>query len=234
MPVDLFRQVLDFTRRIEAGAWHMGVPPFVLLSGGECTEHPQIVTLVEEVLRHKMFPMLITNGMWLADPGLRAALLRPEWSRLYVQVTSDPRFYPKAAPPFDDPRIAYVPSLSRLLPLGRAARKKNLLSLGVPAMKAPSSFNFRSLTRAFGSIEKAVTFLRLRSTVHPQGGGQCTPNITEEGSVLAGESRFCFRIGSIDSSFEELTAATIAMRCNACGLVDQLTEAQKDAIGEGP
>src|SRR5262249_2414876 len=84
-----FLQALEFTKRIERLAWGQGCPPMVLLSGGECTEHPDIVKFVEEVVRQKLRPVLITNGMWLANPELKASLLRPEWPHLRVQVTYD-------------------------------------------------------------------------------------------------------------------------------------------------
>ena len=40
------------------------------------------------------------------------------------------------------------------------------------------------------------------------------------------------RIGTVDSSNEELTRGLVEMRCNRCGLVDNLTPEQKRAIGE--
>ncbi len=115
---------MDFTRRAERLAWSLGCPPLVLLSGGECGEHPDIVRLVETVIGQGMDPVLITNGMWLGNRELREALLRPEWTRLMVQVTNDSRFYPSAPERIDDPRVAYVDSLTLLMPLGRMEETK--------------------------------------------------------------------------------------------------------------
>jgi Radical SAM superfamily len=228
MPFDTFLRALDFTKRIERLAWETCLP-LVLLSGGECTEHPEIVRIIEEVIRQHMHPVLITNGTWLANPELRDAILRPEWP-LFVQVTNDPRFYPRSVPQHDDARITFVPSLTHLITLGRAGRKKNLDAKGLPLKKAPTSFNFRSLTRGLGSADKAIAVLRMKAM---QGlSGHCSPSISEDGSVVAGETRFCFKVGTVDSTIEEVTRATIAMQCNACGLVDGLTQEQKRAIGE--
>jgi hypothetical protein len=232
MPFETFLRAIDFTRRIERLAWAV-CPPLILISGGECTEHPEIVHIVEEVVRQKILPVLLTNGLWLANAELRAALLRPEWPQLFVQVTNDPRFYPKPIPEgtdLSDKRITFVPSLTHLVTLGRAARKKNIDQKGLPMKSAPTSFNFRSATRSLGSAEQAVAMLRMRAM---QGrSGHCSPSITEDGSIVAGETRQCFRVGTVDSTVEEITRATCEMRCNECGLVDNLTQEQKRAIGE--
>jgi hypothetical protein len=230
MPFETFLRSLDFTKRIEALAWHV-CPPLLLLSGGECTEHPEIVRFVEEAIRQKFVPMLLTNGMWLADPEMRKALLRPEWPHLRIQVTNDPRFYPKPVPKehLDDERITFVPSLTLLITLGRAGRKKKLDSKGLPMRNAPTSFNFRSLTRSYGSAEQAVAMLRMMTL---QGkAGHCSPSITDDGSVVAGETSKCFKVGTVDSTLAEITKATCEMRCNGCGLEDNLTQEQKRAIG---
>lgn len=231
MTWDAFQRALDCTARMEVIAWQMGIPRIVLLSGGECTEHPDVVHFAEEVVKRGCFLILITNGMWLGDEKLRDALLRPEWKKcMSVQVTNDPRFYPKAPPHFDDDRIIYVPALTQLVTLGRAGRKKNIDAMGVPMKNAPTSFNFRSLTRSYGSVEKAVAMLRARALSGLSG--HCSPSISNDGSVVAGESRFCFKIGTVDSTMAAMTKATVEMKCNACGLVDNLTLEQKRAIGE--
>jgi len=231
MTWETFLRALDFTRRIERSAYEAGCPRKLLLSGGECTEHPEIVRFAEEVVRQGFELVLITNGLWLRDPELRQALLRSEWKTLFVQVTNDARFYPKKPELVDDPRVVYVESLTHLIPLGRAARKKNIERHGVPMKHAPTSFNMRSATRSLGSFEKAVALLRMRAATG-SSWGNCTPSISDDGSVMAGETRLCFRVGTVDSTNEELTKAVIEMRCNACGLVDNLTQEQKRAIGE--
>lgn len=230
MTMETFDKALDLTARVERLAWKMGANPLILLSGGECTEHPEIVAMVEKVERRGWMPMLISNGYWLADKVLVEALL-PPGRAIFVQVTHDPRFYPKAPPPkTSDPRVGFVAALTALLPLGRAKHKEGIATRGVPLKNAPSSFNLRSITRGTQSIEKAIAMLRLRAAMG--NSGNCIPSISFEGNVIAGETRSCFKIGTVDSSNAELTEALIAMRCNECGLVDNLTREQKMAIGE--
>lgn len=230
MSEKVFLAALDLTRRLEADAHAIGCPPHVLLSGGECTEHPDFVKFLDITIQQEFFPIVITNGMWLDDKKLRDQILRPEWQHIFIQVTNDPRFYPTAPPTWDDPRVKYVPEISVLIPLGRAAGKRKLLQLGVPLKHAPSSFNFRSATRSFGSVTKAIAMLRARTM--SGFSGWCTPSISTDGTLVAGESNQCFNIGNVLSTPEEVTKAVIEMRCNKCTLVDNLTQEQKRAIGE--
>jgi hypothetical protein len=227
MTRETFLRALDFTRRIEEPVWSV-VAPRILLSGGECTEHPDFLWFLEEVERQRLHPLIITNGMWLSDAKLRDAILRPSRRNLLVQVTNDKRFYPHQPVRVSDPRIVYVDSLTKLVPLGRLGRKRGPFPL--PMSKAPTSFNLRSLTRGMGSFASAVQALRIRAATGVSGN--CTPNISETGDVLAGETRLCYKVGTVDSTDAELTAAVFNMRCNACGLVTNLPDSHKAAIGE--
>jgi hypothetical protein len=228
MTEETFLKALGLTRRIELMAWNSGIPPLILLSGGECTEHPDIVRFIEIVVGQGLTPLLITNGMWLENKELREAILRSEWPQLFVQVTNDPRYYPTAPPRWEDPRITYIESLTAMLPLGRITRKKG--EPLIPTKKAPSSFNLRSLTRSFRSFEHAVCHLRVRAMTG--SSGHCTPTISDNGDVLVGESRLCFKVGTVDSTNDELTAATLARgECNRCGLEAGLPQEHKRAIG---
>lgn len=232
MTEETFHKALRFTARVEQKAWAAGVPPLVLLSGGECTEHPDIIEFIETVMDVGLLPVILTNGWWLANADMRESLLRPEWPNIHYQVTYDPRFYPKALPEkVVDKRITYIDSLTLLLPLGRAKRKPGMsAATNLPLKKAPSSFNLRSLARSLQSIEDAVVMLRARAASGL--AGHCIPSIADNGDVMAGETRNCFKIGTVDSTNAELTKALIDMRCNACGLVDNLSQEQKRAIGE--
>lgn len=224
-----FRKALDFTERAEALAWSRGAFRQVLLSGGECTEHPEILRFIEIVEERKLVPLLITNGMWLADDELRKAILKPQRSIL-VQVTNDTRFYPHKPPEVRDRRVVYVPRLTVLVPLGRAKGNETVASMGLRRAIAPPSFNLRSATRSRRSFEEAVAVLRMRATLGQSGN--CTPSIMENGDVVAGETRFCWKIGTVESSMTEVTRALLDMEeCNRCGLEAGLSQVEKRAIG---
>jgi len=227
MTEETFREALAFTRRIEEPAWGLGARRLILLSGGEPTEHPDIVKFIEIVIKESLIPLLITNGMWLADERLSREILRPRWRQLLVQVTNDPRYYPKKPPRVDDDRIVYIESLSQMITLGRFKEGDRT---GEIMKKAPASFNLRSATRTLRDFQKAVCFQRLRAATGLSG--HCTPNITHEGDVLAGESRFCWKLGTVKSTNEELTKAVFTMgSCNRCGLEAGLAQSHKRAIG---
>jgi hypothetical protein len=230
MTRETFTAALGLTARLEGLAWSRGIPKMLLLSGGEATEHPEVVWFLEtaRATGHKV--ILITNGMWLDDPELRAKILRPDWPDLMVQVTNDPRFYPKAPKnvPTDDTRVVFVPQLTVLVTLGRLKRSR--LPASPPVRKGPTSFNVRSLTRSFGDVREALVMLRARAAVGMSG--HCSPSISADGTIVAGETSNCFVVGNVHSTAEEVTRAIVGMSCNKCGLVDNLTQEQKLAIGE--
>ncbi len=233
MTRETFLAALGLTERLEGDAWRQGVPRRILISGGEATEHPDVEWFLETVLGRDFDVILITNGMWLDDPALRAKILRPEWKRLMVQVTNDPRFYPKhpVNVPADDPRVVFVPTLTVLVPLGRMKPSRALSGKdGVPVRKAPSSFNLRSVTRSLGDVRAALTMMRARAAIGKDGN--CSPSISSDGTIVAGETSNCFPIGNVHSTADQVTRALVTMECNKCGLVDNLTQEQKLAIGE--
>lgn len=230
MTRETFLAALGLTERLESLAWQRGIPRILLISGGEATEHPDVEWFLETALAEGYRRILITNGMWLDDPVLRAKILRPDWTDLMVQVTNDPRFYPSApkAVPTDDPRVVFVSSLTVLVTLGRLKRSR--LPATPPLRKGPTSFNLRSLTRSLGDVREALFMLRVRATMGMSGN--CSPSISSDGTITAGESSNCFPIGDVSSSTEDITRTLVAMTCNKCGLVDDLTQEQKLAIGE--
>ena len=227
MSRDLLIKALELTNRLEGLAWSSGIPPIIAISGGECTEHPDIIWILEELMRRKYIVIVITNGMWLENPELYKAILRPEWKGLTVQVTNDPRFYPKRPIHHEDKRITYVSSLTHLIPLGRM---KPTGTKGLSIGKYPPSFNIRSMTIHTRDIRKALIVHRTRALTGK--GGYCTPSISSDGTLVAGESNMCFPIGNVDSTAEQVTQAIMNMRCNRCSLVDNLSQEQKVAIGE--
>ena len=233
MTRETFTAALALTERLEGDAWRSGIPKRILISGGEATEHPDVEWFLSTVIDGGYDVILITNGMWLDDPVLRAKILRPEWPRLMVQVTNDPRFYPKQpiAVPTDDPRVVFVPTLSILIPLGRMKpARAHSGKDGLPVRKGPTSFNLRSATRATGDVRVALTMQRARAAIGMSGN--CSPSISSDGTIVAGETSNCFPIGNVHSTADQVTRSLVAMQCNKCGLVDNLTQEQKLAIGE--
>lgn len=228
MSMETFDKAIDLTVELESLAVVSGYRPELLLSGGECTDHPEFEKMVERAHEFGFFVRPLSHGMWLNDPERVKSYLRPEWVNLQWQITNDPRFYPKKNGPIPkDERVVFVPSLSVMLPLGRFDGKTHSV---IPTRKGPSSFNFRSITHSTKDIRKSVSILRLRSSAGLSG--HCSPSITHEGDAVAGESRLCWKIGTVSSTWQELTENTLKMgSCNRCGLEEGLDQQHKRAIG---
>jgi hypothetical protein len=122
-----------------------------------------------------------------------------------------------------------VDKLQVLSTIGRASNPK-FDPKGLSPRAAPSSFNFRSIVHSTKSVSQAIKILRVRGCLGKSGF--CTPSVSHDGTVVAGESRFCYPIGTVNSSNEELTQAVLSMgSCNRCGQEGNLSPMHKHAIG---
>lgn len=232
MSLELFQKTLEFTKRAECEVLRMGLPLIMMLSGGECTDNPGIVDMVEMVIHRGWLAVLLTHGLWLEDPVLREHLIREKgiWRDLvFIQVTNDDRYYPRKPLQIEHNKITYTDRLQVLSTLGRAASPE-FDPKGLTLRAAPSSFNLRSLTHHHRSVATAIQVLRLRGIIGKSGF--CTPSVCHDGTVVAGESRFCYPIGTVDSTNEELTQAILTMgSCNRCKQEEFLGPAHKRSIG---
>ena len=232
MPFEIFEKALSFTERAECRLIKDGMPVMVMLSGGECTDHPRIVEMVEMIAKRNWIVTILTHGLWLDNVELRNQLLRDDvWWRnnVLIQVTNDERYYPRKPPRFEHKKVIYVDKLLVLSTIGRAANPK-FDPQGLNPRMAPSSFNFRSLVHSTRSITSAIQILRVRGMMGKSGF--CTPSVSHDGTVVAGESRFCYPIGTVDSTNDELTQAVLNMgSCNRCGQEANLVTEHKNAIG---
>lgn len=225
MTLETFVQTLRFVHEIEALA-HADGYRLILLSGGEPSENPQVVEFLHAAVDAGFEPLLLSNGSWLTNEELKARILAVP--SLRVQITHDPRFYRTKPPVIDDPRLTYVDSLTSMFPIGRFAGKEHG---ELPSRQAPTSFNFRSIMRALGDIRETLRVLRGRA-MSGSVYGHCSPSITHEGRLVAGESRLCHEIGTIFDSPETITANVLAMgSCDRCGLERGLPPMYRQAIG---
>jgi len=208
MSLDTFKKALEFTKRNDMS--------FIMISGGEPFEHPQLeefVSIATKVVK----VMILSNGLFINNEGLD----RVNRMGVNIQITNDDRFYPL---PVEDPKhplITFVDRIQLVSPHGRA--KKNALE---SSRMSPGCFNLRSIARGNSStLRGAIATLRMYFKM-------CTPSITAKGDVVAGESRFCFKIGSLDDSDSTLFHNLANMKCNTCGLTQKLPYGYKEAIGE--
>jgi len=208
MTMETFRKIIDF---IDSNTLS-----FMLVSGGEPMDHPRALEFLSVATERLSRVVMLSNGMFLEDDALREEVIR---LGIWVQVTADPRFYKTRIEKFDHPLFRYEDRIRTIIPLGRAVANEIKCD-----KQAPTCFNLRSVTRSTGDVREAIKFLR-------QGAKMCTPSINVDGTIVAGESPLCHKIGTIDSTPEELTANLERMRCNKCGLEDKLSVMYKHAIG---
>jgi len=190
-----------------------GLP--LIITGGEPTDHPEIVSFLDYV--NGMHVTVLSNGLFLKNAKLREKIL----ARVsLVQITNDPRYYPQKVIPFDHHKIMFENSLRCLSPFGRALRNGMACTI-----KSPLCFNLRSAVRYMDNFLQAVQLLALK-------GKMCCPSINVDGTISAGETPSCYQIGTVWDTYEKVASAIKAMKCNRCGLVDNLAPNYKAAIGE--
>lgn len=186
----------------------------VMVSGGEPTGHPMLLDMIQ--LLKGWHVIVMSNGLVFSEkPDLAKKLLSSEIS---IQVYNDPQYYPVAVKPPDHPKIVYGNEINLMSPFGRAVKN------GYKSTRqSPLCFNLRSCARTLRGFTEAVFALRM-------SGKMCIPSIDVHGNVLAGESRFCHKIGTVESSEEELLENLLTMECNKCGLEDNLQPMMKNVI----
>jgi hypothetical protein len=214
MPMDTFERALGLVDRL-------GVK-VLLVSGGEPFEHPDVFRMADMLktfaLENILFVSFASNGHFALDEEKMESVRR---TGIGVQVTCDPRFYPRIllAERFPGNQFTFEDSIRTIFPC-RRTRAAGL----VPNRTSPNCFNIRSATRSVGFL-KAQTILAVQGRV-------CCPSINIDGTVVAGETDTCHPIGTVDSSITEIEEALRNMHCKRCGLVDNLQPMYMEAIGE--
>jgi organic radical activating enzyme len=189
----------------------------IMLSGGEPTEHPDLLQMIDIAKQKGLYVLLLSNGMFLESDKYTTEILS---KNILIQVTNDERFYPHRIKKIEHPNISYEDHIRMVSPFGRSLENKLECS-----RQSPMCFNLRSATRKFHNFGEAVRYLRTIPKM-------CIPSINPDGSLSAGEANSCSKFGFVTDSMERLTSNLCTMRCNKCGLVDKLDPLYKSAINE--
>jgi hypothetical protein len=206
MSLEVFSKTLEFVSNTYGGI------QLLMVSGGEPTEHPEIEKILGMLKGWHV--ILLSNGLFWENDELREMILAHD---VMIQVYNDSRYYPRRVAPIDHPKVLYADRINLLTPFGRAK--------GMPSDRlSPLCFNLRSLCKAIKNFPEVVMQLRAN-------GKMCSPSIDIHGNVIAGESRYCHKVGTVESSFEDILEDILSMSCNKCGLEDNLKDFQKEAIG---
>lgn len=187
-----------------------------LLISGEPTDHPQFFEFIKEATSKGFFVLVMSNGLFLNNEDFKRKVID---LNIAVQITNDKRYYPTQIPIINHDKFSYETSIQTLSPFGRARENK------LPTTtKTPHCFNLRSITRKIKHLPAIIIYLRSH-------GKFCTPSINIDGSISAGESNQCFKIGHISQSFDSIVDQILNMNCNKCGLESNLEDIHKQAIG---
>ena len=208
MSMETFLKARDFIARTYQSI------KIIMLSGGEPTENPLLMDFIKELVGWRV--IVLSNGLFISESNsLVQELLNAD---ITLQIYNDSRYYPIKVGPFEHPKIVFGDRINFMSPFGRAL-KNGLMG----ERQSPLCFNLRSSARTLKDFSEAVLSLRM-------SGKMCSPSIDFQGNVLAGESRFCHKIGTIDSSDGELLENLLTMGCNKCGLEDGLPTMLKNII----
>ena len=211
MSANVFSDCLKFIRRIG--------DPIVMISGGEPFEHPRVFSFAAQAHREGFKVLLLSNGMFSSDPEM---LKRIERSAFTIQVTSDPRYYPKE---IDVealkglPQVKVERNIRSIFPCARTVKNQIVAS-----RLSPACFNLRSAVRKLKDLRLARTELMLH-------GFFCTPSVNIDGSIRLGEADTCHRIGNVKDSPNKILCGILDARCGRCGMADNLSDRQREALG---
>lgn len=214
MTLDVFSDVLDFYERMfPAGAF--------IISGGEPSENPlfstMVSTAIERLGNSKSIIIIATNGMWIEnDPDSCRLLLNYAVRRnacLRIQVTNDPRYYPRQVCIPDDiitRKEVLMGACPTLAPQGRA-----VLNFGLDqfTVHAPGCFNTLFMAKqAYIKGNLLKDFFYFLSA----NGKFCVPSVSITGEIKAGESDLCPAAASIYDKETDIFRKLVLFSCKNC------------------
>lgn len=208
----IFDQSIKFLKYIN--------PSCILVTGGEPLEHPNFFSYMEKLIElfGKNRVIITSNGMFLSNETLTKKVLA---LGVFVQVTNDSRYYPKTINQTKKHKLLlYTTKIQCIYPTGRA-KTNNIKPYG---RNSPYCFNLRSI-----AIHNAVSFKNAVKLLE-KANKFCTPSIDIFGNVIAGESSSCYKIGTINDSDEQLLKNLKYMKCNRCGMEDNLSTLYRNYV----
>ena len=212
----------------------------IIVSGGEPTEHPEFMNMMQIIINHskssgRIFGITITsNGFWVIDHQEEAkSLVAQSTSNCLVtwQISTDDRYYVKKLDTtkriFREPGFTLCKDcVEHIQFMGRA--KDNNLS-GIRA-KCSSCFNFRAVARQLNDKTPGGTTLPEVIGYMEDIGRFCTPEIRINGAICAGESDLCPPFSNIYKPINEIMKDLLACACRKCGNNDNLPDFHRRLI----
>lgn len=221
MDFDTFKKAIRFQNT------HGG--SFMILTGGEPTEHPMFKDFLKYALENtRAIVTVTTNGVWMTEHYDDVSNLYDMYDkRLAWQVTSDKRYYPHlidlSLPVFKIGNVMTFDKIgSPIYPIGRA---KDMPSEN----KCSKCFNIRAITR---QVSESTTLGIILGMMNVKGYF-CTPHIAVNGDIKVGESDLCPPCSHIDKNEREIRQDILDFRCHKCDSInDKLPPEHKKLLGE--
>jgi predicted nucleic acid-binding Zn ribbon protein len=206
MQMDVYKDVLEFIKKMGS--------PFVLLSGGEPTLHPDIERMVKiSKENYHLHTYLLSNGTFLTDSKKEKIL----GLNVPIQITNDKRYYPVRIPIIKHENLLYTHKIFTI------NNCDNVIKNNIEVTRiAPTCFNLRSLVRVLG-FEEAISKLRAM-------GKYCTPSVNFDGSVVAGEGGRCPEVGKVWNDIKVISKNIEELTCDNCKLISNLPYRFRQAI----
>lgn len=209
-----FMETLRFAKNIR--------PKCILISGGEPTDHPEFFEFME-ILKHRGLARIVvitSNGLFLRDKEFTDKICN---LGMFIQVINDKKYYPIHVADPNHPKIHYFDNIpAHLTNFGRA--RENKLEI---TRKSPCCYNLRSISWNMDrGLEATVYILATK-------GFLCTPYINVSGNITAGGGEECIPFGHVTDSMSSLSRNINNLKCNRCGMWDNLSKEQKENAGYG-
>jgi hypothetical protein len=200
MSKDIFLKALTF--------YEMFQFPYIIISGGEPTDHPLFEELANEVLKRNIECMILSNGLWTLDERRDKYL-----DKYKFQIINDERYYPIRVPEIIHPNILIYGQVEN--PIYKCTRS---IANKIYDDNEPKCFNIRSIAKNpniknFYEVINIYTFYLAKI---------CIPIIKIDGSMILGECDLCKPFGHIDDSLTDLFNNLKNFKCNNCGCFENL------------
>jgi len=201
------------------------------IAGGEPTEHPMFVTYMNYILKKLSSQycsiILMTNGRFLLDSDLTKKLVNmTKKYPLFIQVSALRGIYPRRDETiefyhmnekrFRQDSIMLIEDITAMENLGRAVGR-DWSHLGELYQRiGPMCFNIFSVVRSgqFSTLVESLQWVEVNVR-----GSFCKPLIAWDGSLYAGETPLCLKLGNILTDTPEQIFENIKENrpCGQCG-----------------
>lgn len=198
-------------------------PKVLLISGGEPTQHPYFIQVLDRILEAtngRTQIILASNGHFLKDEALKREIYKRP---IMVQVSNDSRYYPNriSLDKEDYKNVTYVDRIQKLYPLGKA----NSIPEDMGDFVGPKCYNVRVLAKKAVSNMKELVY-----KMEVEMNKFCYLSIDYDGTVRGGESDYCYSLGNVSLGSNAIFRNLKSMKvndCKACGLIDKMNSLYK-------